>query len=170
MEEQRGVLAIFDDGKYVYSNKNDLRKHDDILWDLLSFNGVLPDSYKKLTSFDDRFLHEKSSVGKEAMIAASNGILTMFLIYDIDSNYKYAIIYLPKEISNFQKETFMEFLNNNIINENLNIFVVGTFKKGLSYLEIDDENYIPDFDDEETFTEYNDLIDYVDKYGNIKSK
>ncbi len=170
MGERRGVLAVFDDGNYLYSNKNDLRKHDDILWDMLAFNEILPDSYKRLTSFDDRFLHEKSSAGKEAMIAASNGILCMFLIYDNDSDYKYAIIYLPNDISNIQKDTFMSFFNNNVINENLNIYVVGTFDRGLSYMEINDSKYVPDFKDEETFMQFYDLVEYINKCGSIKRK
>ena len=170
MEEKRGVLTVFDDGRYIYSNKKDIRKHDDILWDILSSNGILPDNYKSLTSLDDRFLHEKSSSGKEAMIAASNGILTMFTIYDSDSDYKYAIIYLPSNITRMQKESFMEILNNNILDKDLNIYVVGTFDKGFSYLEIDNTNYVPDFIDEIIFDEYNSLLSFIKDYGNSKSK
>ena len=104
------------------------------------------------------------------MIAASNGILTMFTIYDSDSDYKYAIIYLPSNITRMQKESFMEILNNNILDKDLNIYVVGTFDKGFSYLEIDNTNYVPDFIDEIIFDEYNSLLSFIKDYGNSKSK
>ncbi len=170
MEERRGVLAIFDNGSQIYYNKTEIKNHDDILWQLLSNNGVLPDSYKRLTSLDDNFKHEKSSAGKEAMIAASNGILIVFFVYDEKSEYSYAVIYFPETINKEQKESLTNFLDNYNLQERLNVYFCGLINSEKTYSEINDINYIPNFSDEETFSEYKDLVIYFNNLNVSKNK
>ncbi len=164
---RKGVVLVLADGHVLYNdNKVEKRHHDDILWNMLSEKGIIPDSYKRLTSGNEKREHELSSLGFEAMMAASNGMIVMFLVYDNDLDYNHAIVYLPEEFTLEQRTSFIDFLNNVHVNEPVQDYYVGTVNKGKAYDEVDNLEYRPDYTDEEIFNSFADFTTYIENYNN----
>ena len=164
---RKGVLLVLADGTVLYSdNLTDRRHHDDILRGMLLEKEVIPESYKKLTSRDDKLGYESSSLGLEAMMAAGNGMIVMFLVYDNNVKYNHAIVYLPETFTNEQSISFATFLNTVHSKEPVHDYYVGTVSKGKTYEEIDNTEYRPDYTDEFMFNSFEDFIAYIEVYNN----
>ncbi len=169
---KKGVVVIFTDGtsqkEYFYG---DNVHHDDVLWNILANKQMIPDSYKRLTSKDLNFKHEVSSIGRESFIAAANGMVVMFLVYGEDPlKEKYTIGYLPEKLTDEQYRSILPILTE--VNDDTlhNAYHVGTIFRGLSYQEIDDISYIPEFYDEFLFDSVEEFKEYLENKKNISRK
>ena len=163
---RKGVVLVFADGEVMFcDNKDDKRHHDDILWNMLSQKNILPDSYKNLTSRNENLEHDLSSLGFEAMMAASNGMIVMFLVYDSDIEYNHAIVYLPEKFTDEQVVAFADFLSSIHSKEPVDDYYVGTIISGKSYEEVDDIEYRPDYTDEFIYNSLTDFMTYIKNYN-----
>ena len=130
--------------------------------------GILPDSYKGLTSKDSSYKHELSSTGREALIAASNGIMVIFVAYDENNvNDKYAIVYVPSNVSHEQISALNNHLH--IVNTDgaCSIYYIGIISNDLKYNQIDSNEYVPECYEELSCDTLEKLIEYLE-YKNDK--
>lgn len=169
---KKGVMVIFPNGekeiRYFYGKDE---HHDDVLWKILAERQIIPDSYKRLTSHDLSYGHELSSIGREGLIAASNGMIVMFLVYgEEEKREKYTITYLPEKMTDEQNNELL--LTIDLIDQDTehNAYYAGTIPKQLSYEEIDNTNYAPEFYDELSFSNALELKDYIVNKKNVTKK